>query len=96
MPVHATLGIDGKVPADQLPAASSGLPAGTGYVHVTDGVADVPTETAVPSSHALNVHGAAVASVDFGSQQAISFCLENRTDDPSTPAVGQMWLRTDL
>ncbi|KKW45641.1 MAG: hypothetical protein UY96_C0017G0042 [Parcubacteria group bacterium GW2011_GWB1_56_8] len=29
-------------------------------------------------------------------QQAVSFVLENRTDDPGSPATGQMWLRTDL
>ncbi len=23
-------------------------------------------------------------------------CIENRTGDPSNPAVGQIWLRTDL
>jgi hypothetical protein len=29
-------------------------------------------------------------------QQAVSFRLENRTSDPSSPTVGQIWLRTDL
>lgn len=27
---------------------------------------------------------------------ALSFVLENRTSDPASPAVGQIWLRTDL
>lgn len=54
------------------------------------------TDDRNPTSHALSVHSAAVASVDFAKQQAMALCIENRTDDPSTPAVGQMWLRTDL
>lgn len=36
------------------------------------------------------------ASVDFDQQQATQFCIENRTSDPGSPAVGQIWLRTDL
>lgn len=39
---------------------------------------------------------APVASVDFADQQALSFRIENRTSDPGTPTVGQIWLRTDL
>lgn len=39
---------------------------------------------------------AAVASVDFNGQEAINFRVENRTSDPGSPAVGQVWLRTDL
>jgi hypothetical protein len=38
----------------------------------------------------------AVASVNFNSQQATNLRVENRTDDPGSPAVGQIWLRTDL
>lgn len=36
------------------------------------------------------------ASVSFNDQQALSFRVENRTSDPSSPTVGQIWLRTDL
>ena len=36
------------------------------------------------------------ASVAFNDQQATSFRVENRTSDPGTPTVGQIWLRTDL
>jgi hypothetical protein len=36
------------------------------------------------------------ASVDFNGQQATSFRVENRTSDPASPSVGQIWLRTDL
>lgn len=46
-----------------------------------------PTLDAVP---------APVASVDFDQQEALQFRIENRTSDPGTPAVGQLWLRTDL
>ena len=35
-------------------------------------------------------------SVGFNQQQAISLVIENRTDDPSVPVDGQIWLRTDL
>lgn len=38
----------------------------------------------------------ATASVDFNSQQATNFRFENRTSDPGSPTVGQVWLRTDL
>lgn len=36
------------------------------------------------------------ASVNFNSQQAVSFRVENRTSDPGSPTTGQIWLRTDL
>lgn len=44
----------------------------------------------------LNAILAPVASVDFNGQQATNFRIENRTSDPGSPAVGQIWLRTDL
>jgi len=34
--------------------------------------------------------------IDMQGNQVKSFRLENRTSDPASPAVGQMWLRTDL
>lgn len=34
--------------------------------------------------------------LDFSSEQALNFRIENRTSDPGSPAVGQVWLRTDL
>ena len=37
-----------------------------------------------------------VAAVDFDGNQALAFCIENRTSDPGSPATGQVWLRTDL
>lgn len=39
---------------------------------------------------------APTASVNFAQQQATSFVIENRTSDPTSPVVGQLWLRTDL
>ena len=39
---------------------------------------------------------APTASVSFAQQQATSFRVENRTSDPGSPAVGEIWLRTDL
>ena len=35
-------------------------------------------------------------TVDFTAQQSLNFVIENRTSDPGSPAVGQLWLRTDL
>ncbi len=45
---------------------------------------------------ALNQIIAPTGSVDFDSQQATNFRVENRTSDPGSPTVGQVWLRTDL
>ena len=33
---------------------------------------------------------------NFSQKQAVSFVIENRTSDPTTPVVGQVWFRTDL
>lgn len=44
----------------------------------------------------LDEHEAAGTSVDFGGQQAITLVIENKTEDPTTPPDGQIWLRTDL
>jgi len=35
-------------------------------------------------------------NVEFNKKQALQLVAENRTDDPSAPAGGQIWLRTDL
>ena len=35
-------------------------------------------------------------NVDFIQHQALQFRIENRTSDPGAPAVGEIWLRTDL
>lgn len=34
--------------------------------------------------------------IDFDNNQSLNFRVENRTSDPASPAVGQVWLRTDL
>ena len=36
------------------------------------------------------------ANLNFAQYQGISLVLENRTSDPSSPVVGQIWFRTDL
>ena len=35
-------------------------------------------------------------NIDFKEKQALSLCIENRTDDPGSPATGRIWIRTDL
>jgi hypothetical protein len=44
-----------------------------------------------------NVNGT-VKTTEFNGKVNASggFVIENRTSDPASPAVGQMWLRTDL
>ena len=32
----------------------------------------------------------------YNDEQGLGFRFENRTSDPGTPTVGQVWLRTDL
>jgi len=44
----------------------------------------------------LHQFGDPTGSVQFSQQQALQFRVENRTSDPATPAVGELWLRTDL
>jgi len=34
--------------------------------------------------------------IDFKKNQVISFVIENRTSDPSSPVTGQIWFRTDV
>ena len=50
----------------------------------------------LPDTTTLDAIPIAVASVNFNGQQATSFRIENRTDDPVAPAIGQVWLRTNL
>jgi len=40
----------------------------------------------------VNVNG----EINFNQNEAKNMALENRTSDPPTPVVGQMWIRTDL
>jgi len=40
--------------------------------------------------------GDPTTGIEFAQQQALQFRAENRTSDPASPAVGQLWLRTDL
>jgi len=44
----------------------------------------------------LSTIDAPTGSVNFADQQALSFRIENRTSDPGSPTIGQMWIRTDL
>jgi hypothetical protein len=44
----------------------------------------------------LSDFGDPTTAVEFAQQQALQFRVENRTSDPGAPAVGQLWIRTDL
>lgn len=67
-------------------------------------LSDARTPTTHATSHKsggadvvrLDELAAATASVPFGQQQALGLRIENRTDDPGSPAAGQIWLRVDL
>jgi len=74
------------------PAGGGGLPADGTYNDITvSGAGTVWTYAGT-----LDEVPAPVASVQFSQQQALQFRIENRTSDPGSPAVGEIWLRTDL
>lgn len=54
------------------------------------------TLVAMASTTTLDAIPVATSSVNFNNQQATNFRIENRTSDPASPSVGQIWLRTDL
>lgn len=64
----------------------------------------VTLSTAVLTSGAQTVAGVKTfssapvlsAGANFSQRQATSLVIENRTSDPTSPAVGQIWFRTDL
>jgi hypothetical protein len=78
--------------------------AGKALLDAANAAAQLATLGAAASVHthvagdlpSLDGITAPVASVNFNGQQATSFRIENRTSDPGSPAVGQIWLRTDL
>jgi hypothetical protein len=78
------------------PTATAGV--GKFYVKASDGDPYFMDGAGVevPLRPTLDAVPAPVASVDFDQQQATQFRIENRTSDPGTPAVGEIWLRTDL
>ena len=49
-------------------------------------------------AYKLDVNGSAAfnGDVNFKQHQGVGFVIENRTSDPSSPVVGQIWIRTDL
>lgn len=55
-------------------------------------------QAALDAKEVLASKGAAngYAGLDLNSQVTASVKIENRTSDPASPAVGTVWLRTDL
>ena len=97
---------DAKVAAankDGLAATPSMRTLGSGAQQAMAGNA-TPTPAAHAPSHKsggsdsikLNELANPTASVQFSQQQVLQLRVENRTSDPGTPAVGELWLRTDL
>ena len=74
------------------PAGGGGLPADGDYGDIVVSAAG----TVWTLDMTLDTIPAPVASVDFAQHQALQFRIENRTSDPGAPAVGEIWLRTDL
>lgn len=68
------------------PSAGGGAPSAHAASHYDGGSDEL----------LLNDLGDPTAAVDFAQQQALQFRVENRTSDPVSPAVGQLWIRTDL
>jgi hypothetical protein len=50
------------------------------------------TITGTKTFNAIKLGG----SMDCNQKQMVSMVIENRTSDPTDPAIGQIWLRTDL
>lgn len=66
---------------------------------ITDAYTKIESDAAYATAahnHVMSSLLPPVASVDFNGQQATNLRIENRTSDPASPAVGQMWVRTDL
>ncbi len=69
------------------------------YVLVDNSIgAAVWADTTAASYIRLSLDGLAPpeGDVNFAQQQATGFRIENRTSDPISPALGEIWLRTDL
>ena len=93
---------------DGLAATPSMRTLGTGAQVACAGndarLSDARTPTVHATSHKLagsdvlllNEFGSPTGSVQFAQQESLQFRLENRTSDPSSPATGECWLRTDL
>jgi len=62
----------------------------------TVALSDASDVSSALAAQKLNSHVAPDGAVAFNKQQATNFVIHNSTADPSSPATGQIWLRTDL
>lgn len=83
-PLHHNVAVEKF--ADQVETLSSAAPNAHAPTHKLGG-----SDTIL-----LNEFGNPTDSVQFSQQQSLQFRIENRTTDPSSPAVGEIWLRTDI
>lgn len=77
--------------------------SGSGTVMTIDAGVTVDPNAHAPSHKdggsdelALDEFANPSSAVEFAQQEALQLRIENRTSDPGSPAVGQIWLRTDL
>lgn len=68
------------------------LKAGSGFLVIPQTAQSVASNPTPRLNELRDPNG----SVEFAQQQALQFRVENRTSDPGSPAVGEIWLRTDL
>jgi hypothetical protein len=61
----------------------------SGFIQTASGTQSID---GTKSFSALKISG----SMDCNNQQMLSMRIENRTSDPGSPTVGQMWFRTDI
>ncbi len=86
--------IDGSITTTKL--GGDITTAGKALLDDANAAAQLVTLGAMPATTTLDAIPTPVASVEFDQQQALQFRIENRTSDPGSPAVGEIWLRTDL
>jgi len=91
------IGFSGEATGDMIRRGDTNwelLPAGTtNQIMQHDGTDPSWVD---PRTITLDQLSPPAGAVDFNEQQAVALVLENRTDDPVSPASGRMFMRIDL